>query len=178
MNQESRKFLIEQVNKTYKERLSELNESLPVKPSLNNYLVAACLDNTLQMQDVKELRKRIRERVLKFGKSDQLVKEEDDWRNNNRGEDEVLLSASDLFVFPAAYLMAMREYKSKKEIIQEQCRSISATRDTIVLKIQIGSPAVLAKLVEQVDNLADLTLMNSNLLLTEPEKKIAPSKKK
>lgn len=54
----------------------------------------------------------------------------------------------------------------RKFLIQRVEKTYDTQRDTILLKIQIGSNQVLDKLVTQVDNLADLNIMNSQFLLT------------
>lgn len=174
MNQDQRKFLIEQVTKTCLAEAENIQSETPIRPSLNNYLVAACLDNTLKLQDVESLKEKIRQSVLKFGKDDLLVAEieEDDWRYDRKRRkkettQEVTLQASDIFVIPEAYQIALKEYEEKKKVIDEKLKNIYAQRDTIIMKIQIGSNTVLDKLVMQIDSMGDLNLMNSQLMLGE-----------
>ena len=47
MNQDQRKFLIERVNKTFQAQKQKLEANKIERPSLNNYLVAAFLDNSI-----------------------------------------------------------------------------------------------------------------------------------
>lgn len=164
MNQDQRKFLIEQVTKTCRAETDKVSAEMPTKPSLNNYLVAACLDDSIQLCDVEGLKKKIRERVLKFGKDELLVKENDEWRRRN-SNNEVTLKAEDLFVIPEAYKKALAEYQAKKAQLDKRIEELEAQKNTIIMKIQIGSNAVLDKLVLQIDSLGDLNLMNSQLQL-------------
>lgn len=170
MNDNQRKFLTERVNQTHKRQEEQLRKDIPIKPSLNNYLVAACLDGSLQLQDVEGLRNKIRESVLKYGKDDRLVEEdsEDDYRyrNTTKPKNSVTLRAEDIFVIPEAYLKALKEYQEKKKEIDDKIKILDSQKDTIILKIQIGSNKVLDRLVEQADNLVDLSIVNSQLLLT------------
>jgi hypothetical protein len=71
-----------------------------------------------------------------------------------------------LFIIPESYKVALAEYEAYKKDIQDKVEQLEAQKDTILLKIQIGSNQVLDKLVTQVDNLADLNIMNSQFLLT------------
>ncbi len=169
MNQEQRKFLIERVNKTFSKQKEALEKQYRKEPpSLNNYLVAAFLDGTIQFNDIEKLKVKMKETVLRFGASDKLVKEHSDrWGNEraykNHNTCEVI--TEDLFIIPEAYRVALAEYQGNQKVIEEKINELEAQKDTILLKIQIGSNQVLDKLVTQVDNLADLSIMNSQFLL-------------
>lgn len=170
MNQDQRKFLIERVNKTFKNQEQQIDKELPTKPSLNNYLVAAFLDNSIRFNDIEVLKRKMREAVLRMGTGDVLIEKRrtTDWRNSNkREEDDVCqVNAADLFIIPENYLAALAEYEAKKAAVEEKLKNLESQRDTILLKIQIGSNQVLDKLITQVDNLADLNIMNQQFLLT------------
>lgn len=176
MNQEQRKYLIEQVNKTHtrETRLLEKEAERVVKPSLNNYLIAAVFDNSFQLKDVVELREKIKARVLKFGKNDKIVTDgnNDSWSSRNKEEDSVTLPVEDLFVIPEAYKVELEKYKAYKKAIKLKELALDAQRDTIIMKIQIGSNAILDKLIMQVDNLGDLDLTNTQLALNSTPKQI------
>ncbi len=170
MNQDQRKFLIERVNKTFEKQKRGLeNQFKKEPPSLNNYLVAAFLDGTIQFNDIDALKEKMRKMVLQYGASDRLVKESRDrWDNSgaykNKNTCEVI--TEDLFIIPDAYKKELEEYEANQKIAEDKINELEAQRDTILLKIQIGSNQVLDKLVTQVDNLADLNIMNSQFLLS------------
>lgn len=169
MNQDQRKFLIERVNKTFQTQKAKLEEGKIEKPSLNNYLVAAFLDNSIQFNDIEKLKVKMRETVLKYGASDKLIKDSADrWYNGgvNKDKNTCEIIAEDLFIIPESYKVALAEYEAYKKDIQDKIEQLEAQKDTILLKIQIGSNQVLDKLVTQVDNLADLNIMNSQFLLS------------
>jgi len=174
MNQDQRKYLINEVNNTCRSQSKELEDSKPPRPSLNNYLVAAFLDNSIQFQDMKTLQKKIRERVINFGTDDVLVRESDEddygYRHRRRRDsdnlvNQVQLIAEELFVVPEAYTKALNEWQKTVDDIEAKIRTLEATRKTIEMKLQIGSPATLERLVTQADNLGDLNLMNAQLIL-------------
>ena len=171
MNQDQRKFLIERVNKTFISQREKIEASKQlVEPSLNNYLIAAFLDNTIQFNNIEALKEKMRNTVLKMGHSDRLIKEEDEWgsrRNKSKTKHICEVIASDLFIIPESYKKALAEYESDKAEIERQINELEAQKDTILLKIQIGSNQVLDKLITQVDNLADLNIMNSQFLLSD-----------
>ncbi len=167
MNQDQRKFLIERVNKTFNIQKGRIEaEYKRDKPSLNNYLVAAFLDNSIQFNDIEKLKTKMRETVLRYGSQDKLVEEEHNYRNSIEKK-YCKLVPEDLFIIPENYTIALDEYNNFKKEGDAKIEELEAQRDTILLKIQIGSNAVLDKLITQVDNLADLNIMNSQFLLSD-----------
>lgn len=179
MNQDQRKFLIERVIKTYNSQTEELERKIPRPPSLNNYLVAAFLDDSVKFQPIAALKGKVKEMVLRLGSGDLLVKTTENARRWHRGryigtgEDNVNtveLQAEDIFVVPAAYTAALKEYEAHKQAVEKEMKVLEAAKDTILLKIQIGSNEVLDRLVTQVDNMADLNIMNTQLLLADNSK--------
>lgn len=165
MNQDQRKFLIERVNKTFNVQQASIKKEL-IRPSINNYLVAAFLDGSIKFNDIEKLKVKMRETVLKYGSSDKLVNEKQDWRNERKHSNTCEIITEDLFIIPESYKMALAEYTDALAKQTEQITQLEAQRDTILLKIQIGSNAILDKLITQVDNLADLNIMNSQFLLS------------
>ena len=127
MNQDQRKFLLEQVDKTYSREREILEADMPARPSLNNYMIAAFLDGTVKFNDINILKEKMRLAVLKQGSSDTLIKEHDEYsynynsRNNKKNDKPhtVEISAEDLFVVPAAYTKAHNEYVSAKKKIDD-----------------------------------------------------------
>ena len=59
MNQQQREYLIKQVRSEAEKKIRPLKASIPSKPSLNNYLVAAFLDDTIKFADLNELKRKI-----------------------------------------------------------------------------------------------------------------------
>lgn len=174
MNQTQREFLIRKINSSYNDEVERLKKGIGKKPSLNNYLVASFLDNSIQFNDIDNLKIKIRENVLKFGTEDCLIKlKSDRWGNNNINVDKEICEviAEDLFIIPDNYKDELKIYNDNKEKIEKEISNITAIRDTILMKIQLGSNKVLDNLIEQADNLVDLDLVNTNLLLNKSENK-------
>ena len=169
MNQTQRDYLIKTVERTYSDQIDELKSKVPDKPSLNNYIVAAFLDNTIQINDIEALKAKIRNYVLKFGHTDRLIETESDSfyrrRQMENDTDLVKLEAADLFIIPQNYLDVLKEYEDKKAELNNKIDELEAIKNTIVMKIQIGSSATMDKIILQVDNMGDLNLLNNQLKL-------------
>lgn len=175
MNQEQRKFLVEQVQKTCTDQIDKLRKQIPPKPSLNNYLIAAFLDNSIQFNNISVLQTKMRKTVLEFGSNDVLIKKKDTWRSNRHSDNEeeeetVEINPTDLFIIPQNYLDAVSTYKEKKYKLDKEIEELEATKRTIIMKIQIGSSAAMDKLVMQIDSIGDLSILNTQLMLTAGDK--------
>jgi undecaprenyl pyrophosphate synthase len=61
---------------------------------------------------------------------------------------------------------ALTAYQTEREAWEREKAQLEEIMETVKLKLQIGSAKSLEKLIEQADNLADLNIVNTNLLLT------------
>jgi hypothetical protein len=165
MNQTQRDFLIKHITASHDKHTKELRARKPERPSLNNYLIAAILSDQFEFQPEQSIRAYIRNKVLSLGPSDALIKHD---RYHDDDEDGKLLTvaANKLLVLPADYLEAMEKYEATLTEWEAEVEKADAIKETLILKIQIGSNEVLKRLIEQADNLADLQLVNNRLLLT------------
>lgn len=194
MNADQRKYLIKKVEDTYSEQHDKLEEMMPKKPSLNNYLVAACLDGSLKMNSIESIKTEIKKHVIDLGPSESFIEEEDEEdffayrsRNRRRSSDAkipvIKLDVRTLFVVPPAYGKALAEWEQKVADIRKKQDTLRIANDTIIMKLNLGSNAVLDKLIEQADNLVDLNLMNQQLVIGEdtsltPQKQLPDKNKK
>jgi hypothetical protein len=76
-----------------------------------------------------------------------------------------MIHVEDIFVLPQGYVKAFAEYQDKKKAYDREVERLEGFRQTIVMKIQIGSNEVLNKLIAQVDNMADLNIINNQFLM-------------
>jgi hypothetical protein len=170
MNQEQRKYLLEQVNRTYQREKRALDDRRPDPPSLNNYLIACVLDGSFQLQEPGDIRAHVRSLVLDLGAAKTFIDTNNYRYNSNKDEDEneqfVSLRADALFVLPENYREAKAAYDEARAAWDKESEQLEEFTETVKLKIQIGSSKALDKLVEQADNLADLNIVNTKLLLT------------
>lgn len=144
MNQSQREYLIDQVAGTLRQQVEEAESNKPKHPSLNNYLIAAFLDNSIKFADLTPLKDKIRQRVLRMGREDVLIEEaeEDGWYSGRRKRKDtknnyVKLLAEEIFVIPKAYTDALTEYKKKMEKIEERVKQLNAQAKTITVNYRL-----------------------------------------
>ncbi len=166
MNQKQREFLIDKVRENYK--AESHGKEKPEKPSLSNYIIAAVLDGSLQLRPADHMKAVIKKRVLKMSEKDNSMfgSSRRAGRYDDDDDDQIFeISPKDFFELPEDYLKAWKEYEVALREYNKWSKDLSAMRDTLVLKIQIGSDKILDKLIEEADNLADLSLMQTQLIL-------------
>lgn len=168
MNQTQRDFLIKKVQKIHNEEIRELKTKIPDEPSLNNYLIAAIINKTIKYKSIANVKQSITERVERLGNDSEIVRRESgSYRNNYKTIDYLAVDARELFVIPQNYLEAVKEYEEVDQHIKEEILKHEATKETLELKIQIGSSKILDVFIEEVDSMGSLSLLNDSLNLKE-----------
>lgn len=163
MNQKQREFLISHVNKTFSAQKDRLGKTKPNPPSLNNYIIAAFLDGSVEFQAQAYIKERLTAKCLSLGSNNVLITAKDRY-SDRVYEHNLTIRAEDFFVLPDSYVAARNDYEARLEEYNAKQEELSNFRDTITMKVQLGSDAVLSSLIEQADNLCDLQLMNAKLL--------------
>lgn len=175
MNAAQRKFLTEAIEKQYKKQREELRHKKPVEPSLNNYLTAAILDKTFQLQPMDQITENIHKRVISLGQNKTLLNTTTEvWgrdADNEREQKTLSIPASVLFVMPPGYVTAMEQYKAEKDQWDAEWAELENSFEAMKIKVQLGSDKALSALVDQADQLCSMSLTaSSKLMLTAPSK--------
>lgn len=194
MNQDQRKFLIEKVRSGADKEIEELKEGLPAEPNLNNYLVSAFLAGKIEFVPIAQLRDRMRDAILKCGSTVEIIAEDYDddnmWGKAKRRSSKrkryqhddgdsnfvVKIPPEELFVLPPAFLKERAEWEAERDRVEAKIKEITTMRDTVIMKIQIGSSARLDSLIMEVDSMGDLSILNAQLQLTGSAAQSAPPK--
>jgi hypothetical protein len=172
MNQHQRKFLLEAVERQYKEEYSSLRERKPKEPSMNNYLIAAILDGSFVMKSADTIREAVVDRVKNLGKDDAFLSTiRKSWSRSGDDEDKsVSIPAGILFEMPPGYATAFAKYEAELASWEAESSALEASINAMRIKVQIGSDKALDALVEQADKLCSMSLTaSSNLLLGGPK---------
>ena len=178
MNQKQREFLLGRVKIIYQNERQAHKYKGPVKPDLSNHLIAAIMSGKAKMKTIDSLREKIHDRLLKSGKKHAFLTGDSHYRYDDYDNgDCILIKALDLFEAPVSYLREMEVYEARHKEWQDRERAMDQIYESIILKIQIGSDAILDKLIEQVDNLGDLNIVNASLTIKPSAPELAEGKK-
>lgn len=159
MNQKGRDFLSSKIEEVYKKEVAKLEK--PEKPKIDDLIRESFLKNEISVRSQKEILE-----SLQTGFAKGKIKFED---NIFRSKD--LKLELDPFVIieePPTYREAMEKYKIEKENYDRKISDLANQKDSLLMKIQIGSDKALAPLVDQADSIS-LSIMNSQVILIDKQ---------
>ncbi len=166
MNDKQRDYLLKSITSTYSSQCEALRKKKVKKPSLNNYLVAAFLDGSIEFADIENLKQKMREAVVKMPDQAQLVELDRKGYGTETETQNVRVNVEYIFKIPKPYKIEYAKWQAQEEIIDREIEKLTAQLKTIEVKIHLGSNQQLDKLILEADNLGEISLINSKLMLT------------
>lgn len=166
MNQVQRNFLIEKIKSEYGKKVKELKEQEPEYPSVTNYLFHAVMKNEFELRTTEHLKEVIRQKALN-------AKEDGNWLNSERMGFEkntmIKILITDLFVLPEEFKKKYDEYRKAKEKIQQQIDMLKIQTESLITRIQLSSDKTLQRMINEVDDMGEISLIETKLKLISNE---------
>jgi hypothetical protein len=161
MNAQQRKFLIEKINKETKQKIEELKSKKIDYPNANNYLFKAILSDTLKLKSEQHILSVLKARAMdsKDGK-DWLTNEHSGWASR---VDVVKIGIVDLIDLPEDFRNKIEEVRLHNNEIQKEIDLLQVQLNSIEMRVQLASDKVLQKLINEVDDMGELSLVNTTL---------------
>jgi hypothetical protein len=164
MNQAQRKFLIDRIEANVKAQIDALNHSdTEQPPSLENYFYGLALSGKLEIQPQEHIKKVMSDRAMKHT----AQRYSETWLGTSQGDlinrASVKIPIRDLFVVPKEYDDLWNEYRKNDEEKKQRIRQIRIECDTLVTRIQLASDKTLEKMISEVDDMGDVSLMDTKL---------------
>lgn len=161
MNAQQRKFLIEKINKETKQKIDELKAKKMDFPNANNYLFKAILSDTLKLKSEQHILSVLKARAMdsKDGK-DWLTNESSGWSSR---VDVVKIGINDLIQLPEDYGNKVEEVKLHNNEIQKEIDLLQVQLNSIEMRVQLASDKTLQKLINEVDDMGELSLVHTTL---------------
>lgn len=159
MNAQQRKFLIDKIKKQAKETIDALRKAEPDPPSLSTFLLFELMQDRLRLKPEAEILAVLKNRALS-GK--------DNWMNtdyafSSRNDGEIKFKAKQLFIIPDEYQKAYEEYERKRDETRNLINDTRTQADSLITRIQLASDKVLQKMINEVDDMGDISLMDTKL---------------
>lgn len=162
MNAQQRKFLIDKLYAKCKEQMEELKKQKMEHPSLSNYLFLAIMNNTLKLKPQEVTLKALKQKALKAQEgSNWLSEERMGWDKFNTCKIDI----NALFEIPENYVQKVNEVKEHNQNLQEQIDSIKLQMESLETRIQIASDKTLQKMINEVDDMGDISLIDTKIKL-------------
>lgn len=159
MNQAQRSFLVEEIEKSVNIRVEALEESKPEYPNANLFLYNAVMSDKLELQSNEHIKEVVRQKALRDKKGS-------NWLGGDRwGEpsNEVKFQLKDIFIFPKEYQKKLKEYEKISKEINEKVLRMREEEKALVMRIKLASNNILEKLIMEVDDMGELSLMDTKL---------------
>jgi len=164
MNTSQRKFLIERIQTKTKERIEQLNKTKLEYPSASNFIFKAILNDKLELQSSEKILEALKQKALRSKEGANWLSEE---RFGFDKERTVLLGLNELIVLPEDYKTELERVKSFNEKIVSEINLLKIQLDTIEMRVQLASDKTLQKLINEVDDMGDLSLMDTKLKMLD-----------
>lgn len=164
MNTAQRKFLIERIQGKVKEKIELLEKTRLEYPSTSNYIFKAILNNNIKLQDSKVILEALKNKAIN-------AKEGSNWLSGDRmgydKETTIKIPIESLIIIPKDYEEELERVKQVNHKIREQVNLLKIQLDTIEMRVQLASDKTLQKLINEVDDMGDLSLMDTKLKFIE-----------
>lgn len=161
MNNTQRKFLIDKIQKQVNLRIDALRYKESNCPSLNNWILHAVLSNNFELKSISEIKETLRQKALK-------ANDRDDWLGNkwmSGNKENVVFTIDQIFVVPDEYAVKRKEYDEQLKADNEEIRNLSIQADTLITRIQLASDKTLQTMINEVDDMGNISLMDTKLKL-------------
>lgn len=167
MNSAQRKFLIDKITKGTEAKIKAYRDSIPESISLNVYMLHKVMSNDFEIKSQDDLKKIVLEKALKAGQNKQI---REDWLGNAWGSanrNNVAFTLDEFFVIPEEYLRMREEREELRRKAEEQIRLLQIQLETLEVRIMVASDKTLQKLINEVDDMGDISLIDTRIKLLE-----------
>lgn len=159
MNQQQRKFLIDKIEKQAKDTIRELERAKPERPSASNYLLAAVMSGEFELQSNDHIKEAVKKKAFN-------ATSKDSWMEGNRafgGGSGITFSIKDIFVIPDEYQRRFDEWKAEIKRIDDDIFKIRTQSEGLCTRIQLASNKTLERMINEVDDMGDISLMDTKI---------------
>lgn len=160
MNATQRKFLVERIQQKVKDKIESLQKSKLQYPSASNYIFKAVLNEKLELQPKEVILNAIKTKALN-------AKEGENWLSEMRmgfeKEREIKLLIKQLIILPDDYNQEYERVKEHNKKIDAEIALMKIQLDTIEIRIQLASDKMLQNLINEIDDMGDISLVDTKL---------------
>lgn len=161
MNQKQREFLIKKIQESVKSKVGALEKQMPEAPSLSAILNESVLNGTFELKPIEEIKTSIIDNTLRMQVKNQSLLASD-WR----GSKPVYgIYAEHLFVIPEKYKNLKDKYDAKVADLRVEISELNRSAESLIVRIQLASDKTLDVMISEVDDMGNVSLMDTKLKL-------------
>lgn len=161
MNQSQRNFLIKKIEDTVKAKIDSLESSKRKAPSINNYLLHAVMSGNFEIKSTEEIKAVLLQKALQASGNE-------DWLGNHWGmanKSLVAFKADEIFVLPSEFKKLQDDTIEYNKKIYSEIHQLKVQSDSLITRIQLASDKTLQKMINEVDDMGDISLFDTKLKL-------------
>jgi flagellar biosynthesis component FlhA len=163
MNSKQRQFLVDRIKEKTKKKIDELKKGKLDYPSTSNYIFKAILNGTLELQPKEVILEALKKKALNAKEGRNWLSEEH--RLTYTKERTVTLNTEDLIKTPDDLGEETKKVIKHNKEIDAEIETLNAQLETLEVRIQLASNSTLQSLINDVDDMGDLSLVDSKLKL-------------
>lgn len=160
MNTAQRKFLIERIQKKATEKIKELENQLQDVPSASNFIFKALLNDELALKPQEVILDALKQKAMKAKEGSNWLSEE--WMSITKNT-TVKIELKSLIELPEDYYAELERVRLHNHAIEKEIAELKIQKDSIEVRIQLASDKTLQKLINDVDDMGDIRLIDTNL---------------
>lgn len=161
MNQAQRNFLIKKIEETTKITVDALKSGEEKEVDTNNWYLHYVLSDQFEMQPIEKIREVIKQKALNHGKDKYSWMNDDGWGSARKNT--LSFKPSDLFIVPEELRLKVEQVREHNQKIWQKIADVQAQSNTLILRIQLASDKTLQAMINEVDDMGNLSLVDAKL---------------
>lgn len=160
MNQAQRNFLINKITTNVNNQIKLIEKQDDHEPSMDNFILAEVLSGRFKIKTLEEIRQTIINKAENNSKRDWLTS---GYNFSSSRNGEINFKISEIFIIPERFIKLHEEWKERDKNRREIVHNLKTQMDTLVTRIQLASDKVLQQMINEVDDLGDISLYDEKL---------------
>ena len=174
MNQKQRDFLIDKLKSQAKENIKTLEQGKLESPDLELYIWKAIMRGSIKIKDSESIRAGLEKMAEETKDASNWLSKRDSWGSGKRTDGKISVDIDLLFELPQDYIDRRDQVFAHNETIRKRVSEIQMQSDSLIARIQLCSNKTLETLIGEIDDMGDISLVDTKLkaLISPTEQKL------
>jgi hypothetical protein len=158
---------MEQIQKTSYDRIKNLKDQIGAEPKIGRFIYEAIMSGNFEVKSQEEIRNSLRDKARAGRGSENWMTSSRAFSSSSTDSGELSIHISHLMELPSDYVKEHDEWKARSEAIWSEIYSINSQTSTLLIRIQLASDKTLETMIQEVDDMGNISLMETKLKLNE-----------
>ena len=161
MNQQQREYLLKEVKIETDKKREAIKNSVPDYPDIQSICITLASTGELKLKPKSDIETYIY-KLTKQGQTSEWLEGISSFRVGGKRV-KVSLHWSKILDLPDSVTKQIKEWEELNNKAEEQLKVLNAELRTLEMRIKLASPKTLDKLISEIDDMGELTLMDAKL---------------